>query len=328
MLTRRHMLGGLLAACAPVSLPTDIEWADVVADRSAYDRLIVLVGDSLFQGWALGAFPSQLSPSHPLWRFRSIQSTANWALEQSGSSDRFVRFVCTTANPEGIGGNINDDDIRAAIAQRVIRDRDVVVLEDAGGHGSDPIAYRAFMAAARASVCDTIPITCIMMDMFEFANGTNTASNPMYQYEYPFGAETINDATRAAATEAKPYPGQTLLLPMRQIATDYRDELLSLYGLDPAHSDGIHMRVWLQMKMAGVLCKAAGARVTDVRPLIDYATQNIAALSYGSALFDEDAAALYVRDAFMPEPYDIITTESRSVLTTEFGEAMLSEFRH
>jgi hypothetical protein len=307
--SRRHFIGGgcVLAACSPVSLPTDFEYADLAANRSTWDRVHHLTGDSLFRGNAIGVYADLASPSMPLYRFRSISSMANWALEASGSADRFAYMY-----PTPLHGNINPTDIRDYISRGVIRSGDTVILEDAGDHSMDPNAYQAFWDAARAAVSDAQPITSVMMDMFEFPAGANLASNRNFQYETPFHGRTMNDATRAAATAQRPYPGQTLLLPMRRMAIDFRNEMMSRYGLDPAHPDGVHIRAWLQMRMAGVLCKAVGARVTNVAPLVDYAMANLATLRYGSAAFDERAAALYVRKAFMSEPYDIITTGPRS----------------
>jgi hypothetical protein len=278
-------------------LPIDFEWDHLTADRSAWDRVHVLCGDSQFRGKAIGMYADEATPETPLYKFRSIASTANWVLELSGSSDRFV-YMWPIPNH----GNINPDDIRGYIRRGIVRAADTISLEDAGRHSMNPDAYQTFWDAARAAVSDTLPITSVMMDMFDFPNGTNMATNPNCQYETPFNGRTMNDATRAAATVQRSYPGQTLLLPMRQVAIDLRNDMLSKYALDPADNDGVHMRVWLQMKMAGVLCQAVGASVANVRPLVDYAVENLDALKYGSAMFTPGAAEFYVRDAFLHSP--------------------------
>jgi hypothetical protein len=316
------LAASLLAGCSRMSLPVDFDWADITPNRSAWDRLHVLAGDSLWRGYAIGTFADLATPETPLYKFRSVQAIANWALEQSAISDRFV-YMWPIFNH----GNINPEDIRGYIRAGVIRSSDSIIYEDAGTHSMNPEQYQTFWEAARAAASDTLPVTSVMMDMFDFPHGANIATNPNCQYETPFNGRTMNDATRAAAMTPRQYPGQTLLLPMRQIATDLRNEMLSEYALDPADGDGVHMRVWLQIKVAGVLCKAVGARVRNVQPLIDYAVANLEALKYGSPNFDAEAAEFYVRDAFMSEPYAMLTTERRGVLKTEDNKALLSEFR-
>jgi hypothetical protein len=272
----------------------DFEYADLLANRSAWDRVHHLSGDSLFRGNAIGMYADEASPSMPLYRFRSISAMANWALQESGASDRFVYMY-----PIPEHGNINPDDIRDYVSNGIIRERDTVILEDAGTHSMNPDAYEMFWDSVRAAVSGTLPITSVMMDMFDFPHDANMATHPNCQYETAFNGRTMNDATRAAATTSHGYPGQTILLPMRQIATTFRNEMIERYGLDPANHDGVHMGVWLQMKMAGVLCKTVGAHVTNVQPLVDYASENLSRLNYGSATFDTAAVELCVRDTFL-----------------------------
>lgn len=304
MLTRRVLLGGLLTAgCgrgAGVTSPVaaiDFSWADLVQQRNAFERVIHLTGDSIFRGRAIGAFADLVTPEYPLYRFRSISSIANAVLAASGSTDRFVYMF-----PIDGHGSINADDIRDYIAANVIRSGDVVITEDAGGHSKDPDAYEAFWDGVRAAISDTLPINSIMMDMFDFPDGSNLASAVEFQYERTFGSRTMNDATRAAARKPQAYPGQTTLLPMRRIITDYRSSVMAEQGFNPCDRDGIHLRVWAQMKMTGVLCRAAGAHVSDVRGLVGQAIENLSTLRYGSSTFDAAAAERYVREALLDSP--------------------------
>lgn len=306
MLTRRTLLfgAGALTGCSRLGEPVDFTYSELAANRSAWGRVHHLAGDSIFRGNAIGVYADLATPATPLYRFRSISSMANWAMEASRIEDRFVYMF-----PIRQHGNINPSDIRAYIARGVIRPSDTVTLEDAGDHNMDPNSYEAFWAAARAAVSDRQPVTSVMMDMFEFPAGANLASNVNCQYETPFHGRTMNAATRAAATAPRNYPGRTLLIPMRNIANQYRAGMLAAYGLDPFSPDGVHMRVWAQMKMAGVLCNAVGARVTNVDPLIEYAIQNLSALTYGSTIFDAAAAELCCRNAFISASQDASNTQ-------------------
>lgn len=290
----------LIAGCAKVS--GDALCVDVVRHRNAHGAIVHLYGDSIARGKALERYEDGADPldlEHPLYAFRSIASTANWALEHNGRPERFA--YC---------GAINTDTIASRIASGVIRAGDTVVLEDAGRYRRGVADYYDFMLRARQAA-EAPGVTVVMMTMFDYCVGANMAcANPDAQYDRarsngPDDTGTLNSATRGAATirfsstrarDPARRPGRTVLIEMNTIMDDWRSSALSMDGVNVMDNDGVHPNVWGQMKMTQHILAAAGLRpyIADVDPLQDLAEANYQTLAYGSASFTPDRARTYV----------------------------------
>jgi hypothetical protein len=265
-------------------------------NRRDYGTVVHLYGDSISRGRAVGQFEdgeTPLNPGHPLYRFRSIASMANWALEHNGRAERFV--YC---------GNIEPDVIRALIRSRVIRAGDTIILEDAGDYTAGPRAYYAFWRRVREAA-SAEGVKVVMMTMFDYCRGGNMACDPAMQYDTPIGAQgTLNDATRrAAGLTANPvapnghaFDGALHLIDMNWVMDAWRASALSIDGVDVMLPDGVHPNVWGQMKMTQHYLAAAGLSqyVVDVDPMQDLAEEHHRLLAYGSTTFTGERARTYV----------------------------------
>lgn len=264
-------------------------------NRSSLGRVIHLYGDSISRGDALGTFPDLLDPAHPLYAFRSIPSTANWALMHNNRPERFA--YC---------GNINPTSIANRIASGVIRSGDMIVLEDAGDVSSTLGAYYTAMWNARVAA-STAGVTIVMMTMFEYCHDGNLACGADLQwdlprYSGPSNAGTLNDVLRRVGTvttnplTGQGLPGSTVLIDMNWVMDSWRNSALSIDGVDVILPDGVHPNVWGQMKMVQHLFAAAGLRqyIVNVDPMQDLAEAHYTDLAYGSATFTGARARVYV----------------------------------
>ncbi len=292
----------LFAGCAKVQ--GDALCVDVVKHRNDHGAIVHLFGDSIARGRALDNYEDgdrPLDARHPLYRFRSIASTANWALEHNGRPERFA--YC---------GAIDAELIASRVASGVIRAGDTVVLEDAGNYQPGVAAYYRFLLDARHAA-EAPGVTVVMMTMFDYCVGSNMAcANADAQYDRPRrngpdDTGTLNAATRGAATvRVSPQrgrargrqPGRTVLIDMNAIMDDWRSTALTADGVTVMDNDGVHPNVWGQMKMTQHILAAARLRpyITDVDPLQDLAEENHPALSYGSTTFSPARARVYVAE--------------------------------
>jgi hypothetical protein len=250
---RRMFLLGLGVqpyAARAATMVCDIWCEEIRSERRLFDRAIHLFGDSLFRGYALGAFGDEIGSAHPLYAFRSPAAMINLVLADNGR-----REIANHAGTAIDDAYDTPSIVRQRIAEGIIRPGDVVVFEDAGPHGSDPDAYQTKMAALRRAACERDDITCVMMTMFDYPPAPVAS-----QYDTPFDGRTINDAVRAAAMEETSYVGRTLLLDMNAEMDAWRSEAAKSDDLAVIHDDGIHPNVWGQMFMAGEILKIAGWR--------------------------------------------------------------------
>ena len=266
----------------------------MIRDRDSFGAVAHLYGDSISRGAALGKFEDgsdPLDPAHPLYAFRSIEATANWALEHNGRNERFV--YC---------GNIIPRVIKARVASGLIRPGDVIILEDAGDYAEGPRSYYQFWSSTRRALSES-SITLVMMTMFDYCEDGNLACS--MQFDAIVGTQgTLNDATRRAAniTDNPVRPnghsqnGNFRFIDMNWIMDDWRRSALTIDGVDVMSRDGVHPNIWGQMKMTQHYLIAAGLDryIVDVSPLQDLAERNAAALAYGSTTFTGSRARAYV----------------------------------
>jgi hypothetical protein len=266
----------------------------MISDRGAFGMVVHLYGDSISRGIALGKYESgsdPLNPTDPLYAFRSIESTANWALELNARSERFV--YC---------GNIKPEVIKARIRSGIIRAGDTIILEDAGDYVDGPDSYYQFWLDARRAASED-GVALVMMTMFDYCENDNQAC--AMQFDAPVGGQgTLNDAIRRAANvSANPVrpdghtqSGNLHFIDMNWVMDAWRRSALSIDGVDVMRRDGVHPNVWGQMKMTQHYLVAAGLSpyVTEVGPLEELAEQNAAVLAYGAPTFTGSRARTYV----------------------------------
>ena len=283
-MNRRAFLAGLALAPSAAWAANDCDrWCEEITGLRIH-----LYGDSISRGFALGVFADEIAPSHPLYPFRSPAAMMNGVMEESGLK-HVAAYMGDAVTPHF--------DIPARIRQRIkqgaIRPGDFVVIEDAGNHGSDPDAYYVKMAALRQAVTEEHGITCVMMTMFDYP-----PAPAGYQYDLAFNGKTHNAATRQAATETKPYVGQTILVEMDAIMDARRSYQMGHTGTDVVLGDGIHPNVWGQALIAGEVLKAAGLRqiIGSVENAIALAAPHWDFLRYGSPYWTAETGPVFVQD--------------------------------
>lgn len=231
---------------------------------------IHFVGDSISRGWALGAFEGEtLDPAHPLFKLRSLWSTAQLVLPTGAAY-----------GGPAMGDPAAASYLEAKIAAGRIRAGDVVVFEDAGPHGGDPSAYQARWEGLRQAVTGKRDITCVMMTMFDYAPAAADS-----QYDRVIGARTMNDATRAAAAATSfPTVGPTILVDMNAAIDSWHSATLTARSVPSMHPDGIHPNVWGQTYMLGEILRATGLDlwITDTGPVRSLCAANWQFLGYGT----------------------------------------------
>ena len=275
---RRHLSAALLGILAGLARPVasfaqagspESAYVDIMGDRDRYGRVCHQFGDSIMYGYALGAFPEggevdptdvgrtagddKLPLDHPLYAWRCPAS----AMRQIAAENRLSRFTAA------YGGSMLLPVIGQLIDTEVIRDGDWVVLEDAGGHGTDPVAYFRQMRQWRRSVVDRVAVTCIMMTMFDYQPYHAELPDAEFDRRYPVGGGrtlSCNDAIRMAANsvywQGAPPPGRTRLIDMNRHMDGFRRRLLQEDGVTTMHRDGIHPNCWGQWLLVRELFQA------------------------------------------------------------------------
>lgn len=248
-----------------------------------------LFGDSIFRGWAVVTRPDLLSEEEaravPLWPLRAPAAVINLALgEEAAEMVRRLRL------PKFKG---SARDIRTAVATGQIAPGDTVIMEDVGIHSRDPQAHQegwTWLRAAATQDCDVRLLICEGFD--DGAGGQET-----HQYDRQFGGRSMNQAMRAAALEPHPeWAGRTEFVPMSRPMTDYGRWLGERFGVAAYHPDGIHLNVWGQFRLCGVIL---GAVLPDARPARDRLMQQLAPLEPHLELKGNDLAEA-IEAAFAP----------------------------
>jgi hypothetical protein len=254
---------------------------EIIANRNKYDKVIHLVGDSISRGYGLGVFADQVPANHPVYNLRSIASMANSILADSGLPHRFAYTEIDSVSPQAMLNRI---------AYGIVRAGDFVVVEDAGDHGSDPVAYENKMFAMREAIAKKHNISAVFMSMFDYL-----PSGPLNcQYDTPFSGRTINEATQAAANAVTNFVGQTLWLDMNAQMDNLVTNALTFDQL-PVILDGVHPNVWGQLLMVGEYLKIVGLRpyIKNASSLYNTIYNNISYLTYGSPTFNATRAIDY-----------------------------------
>jgi hypothetical protein len=263
-------------------------WNDAaLADRSHYGRMGHIVGDSWGRGFGLGVFAENMPPDHPMYRFRSAPSMAETVFVDHGRADRLCYTEIAANDPQA------PTKIRERIRARVIRSGDVVFVEDAGDHESDPAAREAMLLELRAAVTERHDITCVLQTTPDYAAAPNE------QWDTVFGARTMNQAIRDAARADIAQVGQTLLLDLDPVMDWWKTWIYGQHGL-PAFRDPWHPNEWGQLLWVGEMLKAGGWRgLASCVTAQTIAAVNTGYTWYGSPYMTDAQARLYAAQALL-----------------------------
>jgi hypothetical protein len=253
MLSRRSLLAGGLAVLATPHV------------ARAAGITVHLCGDSIAWGFALGRLPPQVSPSEPLYPFRSIAGMANLVLEENFAPAAFsyLGFSVIDGGASGTLARLTD--------QHVIRPGDWVVLEEAGAHNPDPAVYQDYLTMA-VSAASAPGVNVAVLTMFDYPPAPAECQNDA-------GSPSMNDVARSAAAA-----GNATLIDCNESMDRWRTSAKAADGVNVIHPDGIHPNVWGQMRMTADILRAVGMRnfIFSARTAMEIAGANYQKLSYGA----------------------------------------------
>ncbi|MGR9130763.1 SGNH/GDSL hydrolase family protein [Rhizobium leguminosarum] len=205
--------------------PVEPLLADMRLNRDNYGRVIFMFGDSIMRGYALGFFPDSST--------KEQMNNPNWELRSPASQLRSLGHMAVYAGLSGQPDRIEDgvEAISSLIGRRVIRDGDVIVLEDAGLHGNDPVEYfNNWLKLGEATKAANI--TLIMLTVPDDIKAQMLGGDPadLYRYSVEFGSASFNSATVFAAHT----------IGARLIDYNTMMEKVMKTGKTVLHDDGIH----------------------------------------------------------------------------------------
>lgn len=251
-----------LAFAAPAFAQEGPPDGALVSDRDSYGRVIHLFGDSIMYGWALRAFPHEMTDEQRAaedWPLRAPASMFNAMLADqhpgmieldeggaavSGALAAAYQGGTFQPIPRNVAGGA--DEIRDLVEAGVIRDGDIVVFEDAGRHSGDPAEYAENWRMLRDALAG-VDVTPVFVTTPDYAEGEGPTV-PLYRYDAPFGEGglSMNDAIRQAADGA-------VTIELKQLA-----DLAKVRGREPLHTDGIHLNVYGQCLLVSEIAQVAG----------------------------------------------------------------------
>lgn len=247
--------------------------------RLAYRTAIHPCGDSVVGGYALGdAAPPA---THPLFAIRSPSSTLRYLLAGAGVSDVGVGGGTTLIGSEPFADEaelaVYPERLAVMLDQRVIRNGDTLVLEDAGPHGGDPVWYRDALRALLAVAATRPALTVLLL---------TTPSLPPAplgsQWDALFGGQSHNGMIRAVAAE--PWPCDVVLVDWAAAFATHHAYALGQWGVPLMHADGIHPNVWGQLLLVRLILEYGLLlpRITTTAPLRTLLKANKPLIAYGS----------------------------------------------
>lgn len=244
------MGASLCAQAVAQAGPQDQPYGDALENRTEGRPVVHLFGDSIFRGWALKKFPDQYTEEEAeedlLWPLRSPVS--------------MLRMVSDRAYDVGYGGGTGlPTASTGAVLQRMlsgdIHDGDIVVLEDAGDHSKDPMAFYLLLMDLRVTLCQK-DIDVIFLNTYDdIPPGALTADwgiedEDIFRWSVPFDGMTMNDsfakAARAKIVDCK----QPYLIDVHGLLRDVKNREHVV-----VHEDGIHPTITGQWAISLALDK-------------------------------------------------------------------------
>lgn len=339
------------AASSPAQeFPPDRIFDQIAANRPAYERVVFVFGDSVAMMCSLeevdfskikekvndpqymvSAMATLMRTMNdpgekakdPLWPMHSLASALNALLATSGLLDTpdagatipSARVVAAYGGALGLPMPA-DVAVRARfLTERIeaglIRDGDVVVLEDAGYNGQDPDAYENDWLVLGRALLPRVNVTLVMMDMFDDIPEEPVMGLPpdAFRYDAPFpsprtgAGRSHNQALRDAAATLAASPdnkGRLVLLDMRARMDAFRTALRETLGVAALMPEGIHPNVWGEALLAREILRGAGLAplVTTPKPYLDLLAANAQRLALTKTDVDPAKAREFI-DAWL-----------------------------
>jgi len=186
--------------------PPDATFAQIAANRDAYGRAVFIFGDSVAMlcsleevdfsklkekandsSYMVSAMATLMRESEnpgekavdPLWPMHSLASAMNFLFAASGllttpdngATIPAAQVVASYAGSLGLPFPKDVAQRSAFIAKSIesglIRDGDILVLEDAAFHGQDPDAYEGYWLGIGKTILSRAAVTVVLCDMFD-----------------------------------------------------------------------------------------------------------------------------------------------------------------
>ncbi|EKO39161.1 MAG: hypothetical protein B193_2121 [Solidesulfovibrio magneticus str. Maddingley MBC34] len=332
--------------------PPDAVFKQIAANRDAYGRVVFIFGDSVVmlcsltevdfsaikensndQAYMVSAMADLMRDKEkakgkgtdPLWPMHSLASSMNFQFAAAGLLDTpdggdTVPAARVVAAYAGALGQPFPKDVEARADQLaglakdgVIRDGDVVILEDAGFHGQDPDAYEANWLRLGRSILENVGATVIMCDMFDAIPDGSIMGVPAEAFRFealfpsnvPEGKRSHNQALRAAAAKLAALPdskGKVVLLDLRPRMNAFKAALTAELGGEAIMPEGIHPSPWGVAFMGREYLRAAGLapQLTNPAPYVDRLAANAGRLSQPCRPAPADKARPFIEAWIVP----------------------------
>ncbi len=332
--------------------PPDRIFEQIQANRDAYGRAVFIFGDSVSMMCTLetidfSALQARLDDTEymvsamadmmrqandpgektkdPLWCMHSLASVLNVLFAESGlltsqnhgltipSAKLVAAYAGALGMPQPADVAARARDIAGLIHAGVIRDGDVVIMEDAGYNGQDPDAYEEDWLKLGRAVLPQAAVTLVLYDMFDDIPEAPVMGIPPdgFRYEAPFpspktgGMRSHNQALRDAAAALAKEPGnkgKLVFLDMRRRMDAFRAALKAQYGVAALTPEGIHPNIWGEAFLARELLRGAGLAplIANPDPYLDLLTANASRLSLTGKPLDADTTRAFIRTWLAP----------------------------
>ncbi len=341
-----------LAGGLPPEFQPDRVFEQIRANRDAYGRVVFVFGDSVsmmcsletvdFSALRAKANDVQYMVSamaekmrevndpgdkvrDPLWCMHSVASVMNTLFADSGllaaseggltiPSGRLVAaYSGGLGMPLPADVAVRAEAIAGYVASGLIRDGDVVIMEDAGYNGENPDAYEDDWLALGRAVLGKVDATLVLYDMFDDIPEETVMGIPPdgFRYDAPFpsprtgGRRSHNQALRDAVAVLSREPaekGKLVFIDMRRRMDAFRAALKEAFDVAALTPEGIHPNVWGEAFLVRELLRGAGlaADVTDPGPYLDLLTANASRLALCGQPVDADKAREFIRTWLRP----------------------------
>lgn len=280
---------------------------EIVRDnREAFTNVVFLFGDSITRGNALDIFPDQADQemrSSALWPFRSPASMINLFLRASGvrqdldgaDNPTAGRFVATYAGgpvgPSPDKTRPTAETITELSAGGIIRPQDFIVLEDAGDHGNDPLAYQAAWKLVIAAAAETAA-SVIVLNTYDLGPEIGFANVDWRDYSFhtlyrlpDATTTTFNQSIDRAAFEVGKANVSVLDFDGSMRALAARTGAINSTGVT---REGVHLNIVGQCALASlilrktaILAEPRPQEFTNILKTAAYAEAPAAVTSYG-----------------------------------------------
>ncbi len=332
--------------------PPDPVFKQIAANRDAYGRAVFIFGDSVVmlcsltevdfsaikenandQAYMVSAMADLMRDQEkmksqgtdPLWPMHSLASSMNFQFAAAGLLDTpdggdtvpAARLVAAYGGALGLPF-AEEVEVRAAhlaaLAKGgIIRDGDVVILEDAGFHGQNPDAYEANWLVLGRAVLENVGATVVMCDMFDAIPDGSIMGVPAeaFRFEALFpskvagGKRSHNQALRDAAAKLAVLPdskGKLVLLDLRPRMDGFKAALAAELGGEAIMPEGIHPSPWGVAFMSREYLRAAGLapQLTNPTPYLDMLAANAGRLSQPNRPVEADKARPFIDRWLLP----------------------------